>query len=157
MSIDYATAPEEVLAEARSGLRRTQGLKTTAGGLAPGSLETPHEVFTMDRSDLRQGKRLNQAKAGGWRYFVSAPQALAADAVSIPPVSVIEVGGQQGTYRFSHRQEGWIGDETQKAIAAAGKLPQVIAGDTACECSGCRGSLVPMRFGSKIKKAISIW
>jgi hypothetical protein len=128
MAIERPTPPETFRIEAGEGLRRSAGqtLGLQAGGSAQPILSDPHQVFTMDRSELLAGAGLEKAKATGWRY-IGGPQGPVGG--SPPSATVVaEVAVKNGVPSFTHRQEGWLANRTRETIDIASKLPEVNSG-----------------------------
>lgn len=107
MPVAYLQASESVRQQAISGLRITsQGdeadlilRERPLDEVQDEMLEMPHQVFTMDPSDIRDATNLDAADAAGWRYFIKQE----ADSTKS---SAIEVGTGANGPQFSHRQKG---------------------------------------------------
>lgn len=128
MAIERPTPPETFRIEAGEGLRRSAGqtLGLQAGGGAQPILSDPHQVFTMNRSELMAGAGLDKAKAVGWRYLGGPQGPLGGGAPS--PTVVAEVAIKNGVPSFTHRQEGWLAKRTRETMDIASKLPEVSSG-----------------------------
>ena len=128
MALERPTPPESFRTEASEGLRRSTG--TTLGlevaGGAPATLTDPHQVFTMDRSDLVGGAGLDKAKAVGWRYLGGPVGPLGGSAPT--PTVVAEVAVRNGVPSFTNRQEGWLAKQTRETMDIASKLPEIGSG-----------------------------
>jgi hypothetical protein len=128
MSIKFKSAPDDVRREAISGMQRTHKGSPLLGAGLPVDLTTPHEVFTLSPDAVRAGHALNDAESTGWRYLAGVARGQASGGAA-PASSVVEVATTGGGSKFSHRQMGWMGAETQKAIGVAEQLPEVGSGD----------------------------
>ena len=96
MALERPTPPESFRTEASEGLRRSTGrtLGPEVAGGSPATLTDPHQVFTMDRSDLIGGAGLDKAHAVGWRYLGGPPGPLGGSAPA--PTVVAEVAVRDG-------------------------------------------------------------
>ena len=82
-------------------------------------LSTPHEVFTMGLDDVASGAGLDRARSVGWRYLVEeGGQLIASAETTLAP---------DGTHEVSQFNEGPFVAETDKAVKAVRKLPQLEA------------------------------
>jgi hypothetical protein len=82
-------------------------------------LSTPHEVFTMGLDDVTSGAGLGRAQPVGWRYLVvEGGQLIASAETTLAP---------DGTQDVSQFNEGPFVAETDKAVKAIRKLPQLEA------------------------------
>jgi hypothetical protein len=82
-------------------------------------LSTPHEVFTMGLDDITSGAALDRAQPVGWRYLVmDGGQLIASAETTLAP---------DGSHEVSQFNEGPFVAETDKAIKAIRKLPQLEA------------------------------
>jgi hypothetical protein len=82
-------------------------------------LSTPHQVFTMGLEDITSGGGLDSAKPVGWRYLVEDGGQLVASAETAQT--------PDGTQEVSQFTEGPFVAETDKAVKAVRKLPQLVA------------------------------
>jgi hypothetical protein len=82
-------------------------------------LSTPHQVFTMGLEDITSGGGLDNAQPVGWRYLVEEGGQLLASAET--------THGPDGTHEVSQFNEGPFVAETDKAVKAVRKLPQLAA------------------------------
>lgn len=82
-------------------------------------LSTPHQIFTMGLDDITTGAGLDRAQPAGWRYLIEDGGQLIASAEStLAP---------DGTHEVSQFTEGPFVAETDKAVKAVRKLPQLEA------------------------------
>lgn len=128
MALERPAPPERFQVEASEGLRRSTGktLGLEVAGGAPPTLTDPHQVFTMDHSDLISGAGLDKAKPAGWRYLGGPQGPLGGSAP--PPTVVAEIAVKNGVPSFTNRQEGWLAKRTRETIDIASKLPEVSSG-----------------------------
>jgi hypothetical protein len=82
-------------------------------------VSTPHQVFTMALGDIVAGAGLDRAQPVGWRYLVEEGGQLIASAETRP--------AKDGTEEVSQFSEGPFVAETDKAVKAVRKLPQLAA------------------------------
>jgi hypothetical protein len=82
-------------------------------------LSTPHQVFTMAIDDITSGAGLDRARPVGWRYLVEDAGQPIASAETTP-----DPDGAQEVSQFT---EGPFVAETDKAVKAVRKLPQLAA------------------------------
>jgi hypothetical protein len=82
-------------------------------------LSTPHQVFTMGLDDITSGAGLDTAQPVGWRYLVEDGGQLIASAETTQ--------APDGTHEVSQFTEGPFVAETDKAVKAVRKLPQLAA------------------------------
>ena len=82
-------------------------------------VSTPHQVFTMGLDDIVSGGGLDRARPVGWRYLVEEGGQLIASAETAP--------APDGTQEVSQLSEGSFVAETDKAVKAVRKLPQLEA------------------------------
>jgi hypothetical protein len=82
-------------------------------------ISTPHQVFTMGLDDITSGAGLDRAQPVGWRYLVEeGGQLIASAETTLAP---------DGTHEVSQFTEGPFVAETDKAVKAVRKLPQLEA------------------------------
>jgi hypothetical protein len=82
-------------------------------------VSTPHQVFTMGLNDITAGGGLDRAQPVGWRYLVEdGGQLIASAETTLAP---------DGTQEVSQFTEGPFVAETDKAVKAVRKLPQLEA------------------------------
>ncbi len=82
-------------------------------------LSTPHQVFTIGLDDITSGGGLDKAQPVGWRYLVEDGGQLIASAETTQ--------APDGTHEVSQFTEGPFVAETDKAVKAVRKLPQLAA------------------------------
>lgn len=82
-------------------------------------LSTPHQVFTIALDDITSGGGLDRAQPVGWRYLVEDGGQLVASAETAP--------APDGTQEVSQFTEGPFVAETDKAVKAVRRLPQLAA------------------------------
>jgi hypothetical protein len=82
-------------------------------------LSTPHQVFTMGIDAVTSGEGLAGAQPVGWRYLVEEGGQLIASAETTPM--------PDGTHEVSQFTEGPFVAETDKAVKAVRRLPQLEA------------------------------
>lgn len=82
-------------------------------------LSTPHQVFTLGLDVIGSGGGLDQAQPVGWRYLVESDGQLIASAETTPSAD--------GIQEVSQFTEGPYVAETDKALKAVRKLPQLAA------------------------------
>jgi hypothetical protein len=94
-----------------------------AGG-APPNVTVPQQLFVMGLDEVTQGASLDAARQTGWRYLLTKPPAMGGTAVAAAEVH--QVGNE---HRFAQLQQGYLSEETRKAINIARSLPQVAGGN----------------------------
>ena len=82
-------------------------------------LSTPHQVFTIGLDDIADGGGLDSAQPVGWRYLVEDGGQLIASAETTQ--------APDGTHEVSQFTEGPFVAETDKAVKAVRRLPQLAA------------------------------
>lgn len=82
-------------------------------------LSTPHQVFTMGLDDVTSGATLDRAQPVGWRYLIEEGGQLIASAETAPAAD--------GSHEVAQFTEGPFVAETDKAVKAVRKLPQLEA------------------------------
>jgi len=82
-------------------------------------VSTPHQVFTLGLDDIAAGGGLDRARPVGWRYLVEEGGQLIASAETR--------AAPDGTEEVSQFSEGPLVAETDKAVKAIRKLPQLAA------------------------------
>lgn len=93
---------------------RIPALRNAAGPL---QLAEPHQVFTLDLSDLVTGKGLDAARPTGWRYLVQEGDKVLASAET--------VAGPRGEQVFSAFNESRFVASSASAIRAVREIPEV--------------------------------
>jgi len=130
MALEIPNPPEESRKTLVEGLRRlaprAKGtfMSESLGG-APPEIANAHQVFILSPQAIADSRDLSAAKAVGWGYVVNQPATNLSSGSSVVAAEVLERGGG---HAFSNMQQGWIGRATQRTIAVAKTLPQVIAG-----------------------------
>lgn len=82
-------------------------------------LSTPHQIFTLGLDDIASGAGLGRAQPVGWRYLVEdGGQLIASAETTLTP---------DGTHEVSQFTEGPFVGETDKAVKAIRRLPQLEA------------------------------
>ncbi|QFZ19876.1 hypothetical protein [Saccharothrix syringae] len=82
-------------------------------------VSTPHQVFTMGIDDITSGAGLDGARPAGWRYLVEEGGQLIASAETTQ--------APDGTHEVSRFTEGPFVAETDRAVKAVRRLPQLEA------------------------------
>lgn len=103
-------------------LSRNRAFRTPALRNATGTLQLaePHQVFTLDLTDLVAGKGLDAARPTGWRYLVQEGDNTLASAET--------VAGPKGEQVFSAFNESRFVDSSAKALRAVEEAPEVAQG-----------------------------
>lgn len=103
-------------------LSRNRAFRTPALRNATGTLQLaePHQVFTLDLTDLVAGKGLDAARPTGWRYLVQEGDNTLASAET--------VAGPRGEQVFSAFNESRFVDSSAKALRAVEETPEVAQG-----------------------------
>jgi len=131
MPLQIPSAPPTADQALQAGMQRLPAHKKTmlfgaagGAGVAEPAISLPHQVFLLHADDVLGGATIESSEPVAWRYLVDQQ----APPGGAPAKATAEVSATESGHRFTHIQQGWIGEATLKVVQSVASRPEVAQG-----------------------------